>query len=439
MEITLDKKSSTEAYIKIKLKEVDYQPKVDEKVREYSKKAQLKGFRAGKVPGQVIRNMYGKSILVEEINQLLSTTLSDYIKENNLKIIGEPLPDLDKAREIDWDNQKDFEFEYSIGLIDDFELNISPKQKVKQYEIEVDDKSLEETITELKSQFGTMLNPETSEEGDSLYGELRAQDGDFKKDIVLPINLVAKKEKKKFIGISSGAVLSFELGKLFNSKDDILGITGLEPDAAVGMHDFELKNVNRTQPAEMNQDFFDKVLGKDAVKSEKEFKERLSEYLVSNYERDSESYLNTNIRDLLIEQNKMEIPEEFLKNWLRSTSKEKITDEDLENNFDTYTSELKWNILTNSIAEKFDLKVEHHEIMDHTKNMIRAQFGGSSDQLEENMDSFADNYLQGNEGQNYVNLANQLRMDKIFTKVKEEITLQPKKITAQEFRKMVSK
>ena len=137
MDISLDKKTSTEALIKVKLKENDYQPNVTEKVKEYAKKANIKGFRPGKVPPSLIKKMYGKSIMVEEVNTLLSKSLTEYIKEQKIQIIGEPLPDQDKAATIDWDNQKEFEFDYDIGLVDDFTYDISNKQKVKSYQIEV--------------------------------------------------------------------------------------------------------------------------------------------------------------------------------------------------------------------------------------------------------------------------------------------------------------
>ena len=143
MEITLNKKNNTEGVIKIKLTEGDYQPHVEEKVKDYSRKANIKGFRQGKVPSGVIKKMFGKSILVDEINHLLSHKLSDYIKDNQIKILGDPLPNQEKAKQIDWDTQKDFEFEYQIGMVDDFTYEVSSKVKVKSYPIEVDKNTID--------------------------------------------------------------------------------------------------------------------------------------------------------------------------------------------------------------------------------------------------------------------------------------------------------
>ena len=179
MEITLNKTNSTEGLIKIKLTEGDYQPHVEEKVKDYARKATIKGFRQGKVPTGVIKKMFGKSILVEEINHLLSHKLTDYIKENNLKILGEPLPDQEKALTIDWDTQKNFEFEYQIGMVEDFKYELSSKVKVKSYPIEVDSKIIEETIADLKKRFGKVSYPEVSEAADNLFGELHSADPRF--------------------------------------------------------------------------------------------------------------------------------------------------------------------------------------------------------------------------------------------------------------------
>jgi trigger factor len=176
LEITLDKKNTTEGFIKIKVSEGDYQPKLEEKVRDYARKATIKGFRAGKVPTGVIKKMFGKSILVEEINHLLSHKLSDYIKENSLKIIGEPLPNHEKANGIDWETQKDFEFEYQIGMVEDFAYELSPKVKIKSFPIEVDEKTINETIADLSKRFGKADYPDGSEQGDNLFGTLTSVD-----------------------------------------------------------------------------------------------------------------------------------------------------------------------------------------------------------------------------------------------------------------------
>ncbi len=319
MEITLNKKSNTEGVIKIKLAESDYQPHVEEKVKEYSRKANIKGFRQGKVPAGVIKRMFGKSLLVDEINNVLSTQLSGYIKDNNLKILGEPLPDLEQSRNIDWDNQKDFEFDYQVGLVEDFSYDLSNKIKVKSFPIEVDKKVIDETIEDLKQRFGEVSYPETSEAGDNVYGELRAKEeeagglfgnaeGGFKKDnAFIATDKVEKKEQKKFAGLKVDDEVEFEINKLFS--DDILtgqllGTSPEEAKKAKGKYVLKIKTISRIAPATVDQQLFDNVFGKDAVTSEDAFIEKIKETIGENYKRESEHFLDHNIEDAFIKEHR---------------------------------------------------------------------------------------------------------------------------------------
>ena len=178
MNITLNKQSNTEGTLNITLTESDYLPKVNEKMKEYSRKANIKGFRPGKVPAGVIKKMFGKSIVVEEVNHLISHSVSDYIKNNKLKVLGDPLPNEEKARAIDWDNQKDFEFEFQLGMVEDFKVDLSSKVKVTSHPIEIDQKVIDETFNDIKRRYGKVSYPEVSEAGDNLFGEISAKGSD---------------------------------------------------------------------------------------------------------------------------------------------------------------------------------------------------------------------------------------------------------------------
>ena len=226
MDITLDKKASNVASIKVNLNEADYKSKVADKIKDYGKKAQIKGFRAGKVPKSLVEKMYGKSILVEEINQLVGQAIQDYIRENELRILGEPLPNKQQIESVDWDNQTDFEFEYTVGLVEDFNLSLDKKVKVTSYSIKVDDKVVDESIDNVKTQFGKMTNPEVSEEGDMLYGTLKQENGDIENETTIDPAEFTKANAKKFVGRKAGDEISVNLKKLF--KDDAQVASQLE-------------------------------------------------------------------------------------------------------------------------------------------------------------------------------------------------------------------
>ena len=442
MDISLDKKSATEASIKIKLNEADYQPKVEEKIKEYRRKANIKGFRPGKVPEGMIRKMYGKAIMVDEINNLLSKSVSDYIKENKIKILGDPLPNTEEAEKVDWDNQKEFEFTYDIGTPGEFQLDLSDKIKVDTYEIEVDEKVMNETLDNLKKQFGKMSNPETSEAGDMLYGEIKSGEGDLVHTGIISIEEIADKEQRKFIGLKKEDTVTFDIQETFKDATGISRATGKNEEEAKelkGNFTFTVQNINRREPAELNQEMFDKVFGKDAVKSEEEFINKIKETISENYNREANNYAENQIQETILENSSIELPDEFLKRWLLVANQGKVTAADIEREYEMYTKDLRWNLIMNRISEENEVKVEHEDVMSKVKDMIRQQLAGSGlSGMEDNLDAFAQNYIQGENGQNYMKVFNQVQSEKVMEVVKSKIQVNEKKISADDFRNMLT-
>lgn len=441
LDITLDKQDSNVASIKIKLNEADYQSKVDEKIKDYSKKANINGFRPGKVPTGVVKKMYGKSILVEEINHIVGHALQDYIRDNEIKILGEPIPNQQQIETVDWDNQSDFEFEYNVGLVEDFTVDVSKKVKVKSYTIEVDDKILEESLDNVRTQFGQMTNPEISEEGDVLYGTFSQDNGDIEHDTTLDLVDLLKKDLKKFVGKKQDDAIKVDLNKLI--KDDaaraaLIGKTADEIDDLDGAFTFTIKNVNRKQKAEINQELFDKTFGPDTVNSEEEFKAKISETIGQNYGRETDQWLNKTIQEALIKKTGINLPDEFLKDWLKLTGEGKVTDVELDKEYHLYADQLRWNLISGEIAKVNEIKPEQEEIREATRSMINAQFAGSGmGQFADQMDSFVDNYLQGENGQNYMKMAEQVQQTKVIDFIKEKIDIKEEKVDVEKFKKIV--
>jgi trigger factor len=440
MEITLDKKSTTEALIKVNLKQDDYQPKVTKKIKEYSKKADVKGFRKGMVPTSVIQKMYGKSILVDEINHLIYHSLDNYIKDEKLKIIGEPLPNKESAATIDWDNQTEFEFEYNVGLVDDFKLDVTTKQKVNKYEIKIDDKIRQETIDNLKDQYGNMTNPEVCEDGDSIFGTFTPEEGDGEYKGLLELKMLDKKDVNNFIGAKTGDKIIFDIKKTLKTDSlmsQVLGIDIKEVEGLTGNFKLTVKNINRKVKAELNQEFYDRIFGKDVIKNEEEFNKKIEESITGNYAKESEYLLERDVRDYFVEKTRIATPNDFLKDWLLMTNAGKVTLEQIESEFELYLKDLKWSLIRNKIAEDNKLSVEQNDITEKTKLILADQFGGPAilDQLGDKMEEFVKTYLEGNEGQNYTNVVNQVIADKVYEFIKESITINTKKVSLDEFRK----
>lgn len=441
MDITLNKQTSTDGLIKVKLTESDYQPKVEEKVKEYARKANIKGFRPGKVPGGMIRKMFGKSILVEEVNHLISHSVSDYIKDNNLHVLGDPLPNQEKAQAIDWDHQKDFEFEFQVGLVDDFAYELSSKVKVKSHLIHVDEKTINETITDLKKRFGNILNPEVSEAGDNLFGDLSAEGSEEKRDAYLVLEKIKSEELDKFVGLKKEGVVQFNIENIFSELSDKAAFLDVSEDkakTAKGNYSLTVAKIIRVVPPEMNQGFYDKVFGMDAVKTEEEFRGKVQATIGENYKRETDHLLEHEIRHHFVDHTKMNLPDAFLKTWLKNTNEGKVTDEIIEKDFKDYKDSLKWDLIKNRIADDNKIKVEAGEVKERAKQLIMEQFGGQAiaTQLGDKLDAIADNYLSGDDSKNFIKLYNQLKNEKIFKLVKEKITISDNAVSLEEFKKI---
>jgi trigger factor len=442
LEITLDKHSANQASIKITLNEADYQPKVDAKLKDYAKKAVIKGFRPGKAPISMVKGMYGVSILVDEINAILGESLNSYLKEQTFRILGEPLPVEKEDKSIDWKTQKDFDFEYKIGFVESVNVALDEKTKATKYSIKVDDKLINETIDNLKSQYGNSTNPEVSEGDDNIYGDLKSSEGDFAKTISLPLSKLSKKLSQKFIGLSKEAVVEFEAKEIKKDEwSEAFGLTDEEIEGAKGSFTFTVKNINRTETAELNQDFFDKIFGPEAVSSEEEFIAKVKETLQSSYDRESKVFTEEELKKVLVEKANLELPDAFLKEWLIRANEGKVTEADVENEYPIYAKQLTWSLITNQIAKDNSIQAEHADVIEKTKEMVREQFASSGlgSQLEASMDMFVDNYLKGNEGQNYMNMMTSVQNEKVLAFAQEKVDLTEKEISIDEFKELLEK
>ena len=442
MEITLDKHSANQASIKITLNEADYQPKVDAKLKDYAKKAAIRGFRPGKAPVSMVKNIYGTSILVDEINAILGESLNTYLKEQTFRILGEPLPVEKADNSIDWKTQKDFDFEYKIGFVESVNVALDKSTKGTKYTIKVDDKLVNETIENLKSQYGNSTNPEVSEAGDNIYGDLKAVDSDFSKTLSLPLAKISKKLAGKFTGISKDALVEFDAKEVKAEEwSEAFGLTEEEAAEAKGAYTFTVKNINRTEAAELNQEFFDKIFGPEVVNSEEGFINKVKETLQGSYDRESKVFTEEELKKVLVESANVTLPDSFLKEWLLRANEGKVTEADVENEYPLYAKQLTWSLISNQIAKDNNIQAEHAEVIEKTKEMIREQFASSGlgAQLEASMDMFVDNYLKGNEGQNYMNMLTSVQNEKVLAFVQEKIDLEEKTISIDEFKELLEK
>lgn len=441
MEITLDKHSSNQASIKIKLSEADYQPKVEAKLKDHAKKANIKGFRPGKAPVSMVRNMYGTSLLVEEVNTILGESLNNYLKKQTFKILGDPLPVAKNEVQIDWKNQKEFDFEYRIGFVENISLSLDQVEAIK-YSIKIDEKLIQETLDNLNSQYGESTNPEVSDATDFISGDLKNTTTDFSKTISLDLEKLNNSITEKFIKLRKDSVVEFESKDIEKAQwEEAFGLGEEEISNLEGNLTFTVTNINRTEKAEMNQEFFDKIFGLGVVSSEEEFLAKVKETLQGNYDRESKVLSDEELKKALTEHAKIDLPEEFLKDWLLQANRGKVTQKDVDKEFPQYVKQLTWSLISNYLATENKIKAEHEDVVGKTKQMVREQFASSGlgSQMEDSMDMFVDNYLKGEEGQNYMNMLTSIQNDKVLAFVQDTVKLNEKEISIDEFKELLEK
>jgi trigger factor len=444
LDITLDRKENNEATLNIKLLPEDYEPKIEQKVKVYRKQVNLKGFRPGKVPPGVIKKMYGKAIKVEEINELLSQSVPRYIQENELKVVGEPLPDVTDAEDIDWENQQEFSFSYDLGLVNDFSYNLSDDVKIKQYTIELTDETVNQSIEDLQKRFSTPEPVEESQSGDILSGNLVQTDGELTNEIELKIDSLPEEQQSQFVGLKKDDIVTFDIRVLYPEDIDVAYLLGMKQDEVSevdGEFSLTITEIKRPVPAELNQDFYDQIFGKDAVSSEEEFREKVRENIAENYERESHSLLTRDIRNYYIQNSDIQLPEAFLKRWLLSRQDDEVNEETINEQFDGYLQDLKWSLISEKIAKAEEIQAKHEDVKNKARELVLSQFGvyGSQFEADERFDPIVDNYLKGENGNNYMQVFSQVQSEKVFEHIKEKITIEKEEVSVDTFNEVVEK
>lgn len=441
MEVLLEKSSPTTAVLTVKLVKEDYQPKVDKSIKDYSKRVSLKGFRPGKVPTQIIQKMYGKGILVEEVNHILSHAVNDYIRDNKLPVVGDPLPNKEKSEAIDWDSQTEFEFAFDLGLASDFVVDLEQLDGITKYTIQAGESDLNKTIDDLRQRFADTLHPETSEEGDMLYGEI--SQGEFTAKTAVPLNKVKQEERARFIGVKAGDAVTFDIQNTFEDESAIAHVTGKKKEEVgelQGEFTLTVEDITRSVPAELNDEFFHKVLGyQEDITSEEQFREKVAAIVQDNYNRETEALLRRDVQEKLLANTPIELPKEFLKRWLIDTNEGKVSEEDVEKEFDAFAKSLRLNLIQNRIAETHEIKVEPDELLEEAKNVIRAQFGfyGEDEKMNEVIDKIAKQYLTDRERDNYRRIFQQVFENKVYAVVLSNIKPAESTISVEEFEELI--
>jgi len=444
MNISQEKIDSLNAVVTINMKPEDYQPRVEKAIKDHAKKAKIPGFRPGMVPAAHIKKMYGKSILVDEVNNLLSDTLNNYINEQQLEVLGQPLPKMDDTKQYNWDFADDFEFNYEVGLAPAFEVDFSSKDKVTQYVIKADKETLEARIKNIRKSYGKMTNPDVSAEGDVLYAELvqlspdgSVFDGGISNTTSVRLDQVQdEKVKKSLIGLKKGDEVTLDIQKAYNNDATrIAAILKVDDETAAELKsNFRLtvKNVNRLEEGDLNQEFFDKLFGEGTVTTEEEFRTKIQEEVEAMFAQDAERKLQNDLYKLAIEKATFQLPDEFLKRWLKATN-EKLSEEELTGGYDDFAKNLKWTLLENKIIKDNKIEIKYEEVFAAAKQRLDAQFRMYSPQAlsDEQLGQYTVQYLQNRDEANKI--FEEVKAVKALDFLKSAVTLNNKEIDAKDF------
>ena len=436
------------ALINVKIEKTDYTEKVEKATRELIKKVSIKGFRPGKVPIGLVKKMYGKSILIEEINKILSEKLWSYITENKINILGEPLPSSNNLAQVELDNDPVFEFSFEIGISPEINVVIDDKDNIFNYNIIVDDKTIEEYKNYYLHNNGSLINTELSEEKSMLYGKMvqlnddnsETENGIVNNEAKFLISVIKDEDiKSKFINVKVNDTINFDIKKVFPNDIELASLLNVKKEElnfTTSNFNFTVSEIKVFKDAENNQELWDKIYGKGLVTSEEQFIEKIKEEITAHNNDDSKYRLKTDIKNKLIEKANFELPKEFLKKWLKQTNKKEITDEILEKEFPSFEKEYRWQLILKKYVEENNIIVIDEEIRDLGRKIAVSQFYqyGIKDVPEQYINEMADRILKNEKDKIRYKVV--LLEDKIIDVIKENLKTEPKNITKEEFVKL---
>ena len=452
MNVSLTNVDSVNAILQISVAKADYQDKLDSALKTFRKKANVPGFRPGTVPVGMVKKMYGKSIMAEEINKIVGESLYNYIQENKLNVLGEPLPNEEKQQAIDFATEGDYDFYFDIALAPEIKLSLTKKDKVTYYKIDVNEELVDKQIESYKANYGKY---DKIEDGalatDLIRGTISELEGGKAKEggisveagVVMPSYMKDADEQAKFVGAKAGDVITFNPGKAYEGNEtEIASLLHIEKDAVEAIapeFKFEITEITRYKEAELDKDLFDKVFGADTVKDAAEFKAKVKETIEDQFAPDSDYKFLLDAKELLEKKvGDLQFPDAFLKRWLRASGEER-TAESVEADYPKIVADLKFHLIKEQIAKDYDIKIENEDMKTIAMQAARAQFAQyrMMNLPDEMVENYANDMLKNKD--NARNLLERAMENKIIDALKTKLGIEEKSISLDDFRKFFEK
>ena len=449
MNVSLENKDKVNALLTVRLEKADYQEKVDKALKDLRRKVQMPGFRKGMVPASLVKKMYGKSVLLEEVNKMLSEAIYNYIHENNVNVLGEPMPNEESQKEIDFDTQEDFDFVFDVALAPEFAAEVSKDDKIDYYDIDVTDEMVDMQVKMYTQRNGHYDKVDTYADNDMLKGLLAElnEDGSTKEGgiqvegaVMMPSYMKNDEQKAIFANAKVNDVLVFNPHTAWDGNAaELASLLKIDKETAAEVKanfSFQVEEITRFVPGELNQEIFDQVFGKDVVTTEEDFRARVKAAIATQFGADSDYKFMLDVRKHLMDKvGKLEFPDALLKRFMRQSNPDK-DEKFVEDNYDKSIEELTWHLIKEKLVKANEIKVDQADITTMAKEATRAQFAqyGMLNVPDELLENYAKEMLKKKESID--GLVNRAIETKLAAALKEQVTLEHKPISAADFNKM---
>ena len=450
MNIQFENPDKVNGLLTLTIEKSDYAEKVEKTLKDYRKRAQVPGFRPGQAPMGMIQRQYGMSVKVDEINRLLNEKIYEYIHENKIQMLGEPLPNNEKQKPLDFAGDGPFEFVFDIAVAPEFKAELSGRDKIDYYQIEVDDKLIDQQVQMYQSRGGQYEKAETYQSRDMLKGDLRELDenGSTKEGgitvesaVMMPEYIKVEDQKKLFDGCKLGDIITFNPKKAYPDNDsEVAALLKLKKEEVTDLtadFSYQITEISRFVPAAVDQTLFDQVFGEGTVKDEKEFRQKIADSIKPQLTQNSDYKFLLDVRAHLEKKvGKLEFPDALLKRIMLKGNEDKGADY-VEKNYEKSIAELKWHLIKEQLVAAQQIKVEDADLKAVAKETARAQFAqyGMNNVPEEYLDNYAEDMLKKQENIN--GLVDRALDDKLTVVLKNVVKLNEKTISLDDFNKLM--
>lgn len=438
MNITKEQIDDLNAIVKVDIAKDDYQDKVETILKDYRKTANIPGFRKGHVPMGLVQKQYGMAVRVDEVNKILQDALGKYLTEEKLDVLGNPLPKNQEG--FDW-SVDDYSFEFELGMAPKFDINLSPKKAIVSYEIYADDTMIENQLTTIQKQYGKLTSQTEVVKDSEVTGAFVNEELELDNTATFEIGqLKGKKNTDAFLGAKAGDVITVKTKSLFSDGQSYQNAFKKTEEEAKELNaevTFTITEVNARELAEFDQDLFDKLYGKDAVKTVTELKEKMKEDASKQFQQQSDQQLMNAVTEGLIEETKFDLPSDFLQKWIQSTGENPMTTEEAIEEYNRSEKGLRYQLIEGKIIQDNSLQVTFEELKEYSKDLIKGQMMqyGQMNPEDKELEEIAARIL-GNQ-EEVKRLSEQLMNQKMLSFFKEKVNLKTKKVTFDEFVKEV--